>query len=142
MSIRCIARLSILIFFFCSNLFADTFRIPASYDHCFLSPYYKDDNPPHEAALAIGECFYLAAENILLDDYENEQDEASPGTTNIVSALQYADSWFRLAIHKGSTVAITFLHHTELYLLEAQQKHPLQNLRPLSISKDAHATTH
>jgi len=142
MSTKYIARFSILIFFFCSNLLADTFLIPAPYDHCFHEPYYRDDSPPHEEALAIGKCFYLAAENILLDDSENDPYEASSNISKVISAIQYADSWFRLAIQKGSTVAITYLHHTELYLIDARQKHPPQNLIPLSISEDAHATTH
>jgi len=142
MSVKCIVCFSVSILLFSSNLFSDTFPIPTSYDYCFDKPYYLHDSPPHEEALAIGECFYLAAENILIDDNKGSQHETSSSRTHIISALQYADSWFRLAIQKGNTVAITYLHHTELYLIEGQQKHPLKNLIHASITEDTHATTY
>jgi hypothetical protein len=121
MSINCITCFSISIILFSSNLLADTFLSPAPYKNCFQAPYYQHDNPPHEEALAIGECFYLAAEDVLLDD-DNDQYETSSSRTHIILALQYADSWFRLAIQKGNSIAITHLHHTELNLTEVQQK--------------------
>ena len=132
MSTNFIARFSLPIIFFSATVFfstiisANAYFIPLPYNHCFKNAYYKDLSPPHEEAFSIGKCFYQTAENILLGDTEDHQQEASIIRTNITTALHYADSWFRLAIKKGNNEAITYLHHTELYLLEDKQKHTIQ----------------
>jgi len=141
MGTNCITRFSILIFFFSSPLFANTFFMPAPYNHCFDDPYYNDVSPPHDKTLAIGKCFYQTAEKLLLDSYEYEQHDASSNRTHITTALHYADSWFRLAVQQGNTDAVTFLQHTERYLIEDEQKYNQLHTFP-PVSEGSHATTH
>jgi len=120
MSVTKIVRFSSLIVFFSSNVFASSFITPPPYEHCFEHTHYKNTSLPHEAALTIGECFYQTAENISLDNKLNNESGNSTSKAYIISALQYADSWFRLAIQKGNKKAITFHQHAELALIKHQ----------------------
>jgi len=122
MSVTNIVRFSSLIIFFSSDLFASSFISPPPYEHCFAHNYYRYADLPHEAAFTIGDCFYQTAENILLDDEFNNDSGNSSSKAYIVSALQYADSWFRLAMKKGNKKAIKRHQSTELALKKSWQK--------------------
>jgi len=117
-----IVRFSSLIIFLSSDLFASSFIMPPPYEHCFAHKHYKNADLSDEAALTVGECFYLSAENISLDDKFNNDFGNSSSRAYIISALQYADSWYRLAIKKGNEKAITRHQQAERALIKTKQK--------------------
>jgi hypothetical protein len=88
-----------------------------AYTPCFELKAYSDSVLSGEAAMNIASCFLGSAESLL--PYFNENDlSSSPNRSNIITALEYADSWFRLAITNGRPEAELGLRQAGLYIIK------------------------
>ena len=85
------------------------------YTHCFESKEHSNSAFPGDSALQIGNCFLESAESLI--PYFNENDLSnSPSRADIITALEYADSWFSLAITNDHPEAELGLRQTRLYI--------------------------
>lgn len=74
------------------------------YGHCLESSISVKNAPSDHTAYSIGDCFIRIAEELMMY-FENNATASSPYRHRVITALQYADSWFRLAEISNETGA-------------------------------------
>ncbi|MFT6389364.1 MAG: hypothetical protein ACJAUP_002756 [Cellvibrionaceae bacterium] len=87
----------------------------APYQHCFEITEQANSLTSENVAMLTGDCFLESAEGLM--PYFNEGDITnSPSRADIIIALEYADSWYVLAVDSGIPIASLKLKQTRSYL--------------------------
>jgi hypothetical protein len=87
----------------------------APYQHCFEITEQANSLTSENVAMLTGDCFLESAEGLM--PYFNEGDITnSPSRADIIIALEYADSWYALAVDSGIPGASLKLKKTRSYL--------------------------
>jgi len=84
--------------------------------HCLEIRASEDVYPTNESAYSIGDCYIRIAEE-LMTYFDKNDNASSPYRSRIITALQYADSWFRLAESSNEAGAESRLSYIRAYII-------------------------